>query len=439
MTSVVVRTLPVEATHSSLDLFERPSMLVNFDNAIEHQHLPITANNAPTLEFNIVGEKRTYIDLDKIYLELAVKFNKGDGNPQTWVAGSPNDPEQSDKCSFVNNLLHSLFKECEVYANTVKISSTNGLYAHKAYVETEMSYTQDAKDTLLKCHGYTYEDTPQTITSEAFTDRSASSRSSNVIYLFGKVAVDFFNNKKLLLPHVDLRVKLVRSSNDFVTISDTDAKSYQVEIQSAQLHVVKNIVKEQCATAIEQALTESPALYAYTEIVPKTFVMTGGITTWKKEDVFMQEPIKRFALCMNTSAAFGGNKRQNPYNFQKLDLREIRITRNGLPICGTPLSTTNLTKAYFLTHRSLAFGNSGHGISLSDYPNHFILVFDLTATLEASHDYFDNDSGERSINIELYFNTGLTEATELFLIGEKNSIVYIDSKRNVTKNTLFNG
>ncbi len=195
MTSVVVRTLPVEATHSSLDLFERPSMLVNFDNAIEHQHLAITANNAPTLEFNIVGEKRTYIDLDKIYLELAVKFNKGDGSDQVWDNDSPNDIALSDKCSFANNLLHTLFKECEVYANTVKISSTNGLYAQKAYVETEMSHTGESKDTVLKCQGYTYEETPQTITSTTFTNRSTNSRQSSVIYLFGKLSVDFLTPK----------------------------------------------------------------------------------------------------------------------------------------------------------------------------------------------------------------------------------------------------
>ena len=37
---------------------------------------------------------------------------------------------------FANNTLHSLFSECTVTANGIKISNANEVYAHKAFIET---------------------------------------------------------------------------------------------------------------------------------------------------------------------------------------------------------------------------------------------------------------------------------------------------------------
>ena len=42
---------------------------------------------------------------------------------------------------------------------------------------------------------------------------------------------------------------------------------------------------------------------------------------------------------------------------------------------------------YFSTTSDLAYIDNGHGVKLTDYPNHFIMVFDLTSTQQASHDF----------------------------------------------------
>ena len=71
---------------------------------------------------------------------------------------------------------------------------------------------------------------------------------------------------------------------------------------------------------------------------------------------------------------------QNPFHFQKFDLEQLYIYRNGLPVADSPISTTVNKRLYFNTISGLAYIDNGHGISLSDYPNHFIMVFDLTST-----------------------------------------------------------
>ena len=70
--------------------------------------------------------------------------------------------------------------------------------------------------------------------------------------------------------------------------------------------------------------------------------------------------------------------------------------------------------------------------------NHFILVFALTSTEEASKNLtlFPELTG---LTLKLYFSKALDDAVELFPLGERFSQVFIDSARNISKNTLIDG
>ena len=130
----------------------------------------------------------------------------------------------------------------------------------------------------------------------------------------------------------------------------------------------------------------------------------------------------------------------SPFTYQKFSLERVELQRgNGVPLAGTPLNTNNNTRLYYNTITALGFGKSGNGIKLEDFEdNHFFLVFDLTSTEEASKSLtlFPELTGS-SLTLKLYFSKALEDAIELFLIGERFSQIFIDSSRNVSKNTLI--
>ena len=64
----------------------------------------------------------------------------------------------------------------------------------------------------------------------------------------------------------------------------------------------------------------------------------------------------------------------------------------------------------------LAYIDNGHGISLSEYPNDFVMVFDLTSTQQASHDFIHPELTNCSISIELKFLAALPSNIEIFII-----------------------
>ena len=430
--------LPAEATHSSLDLFEKPPLLVTFDQSFEQKTGPLYSPAGSSLEFEIIGDRNNFIDLQKIYLEIKCKIVQANGNDLRYHATEAAD---TDNASFANNALHSLFTDCTVSANGIKISSANGLYAHKSFIETEFSHGKDAKDTWLKCQGYDYEKNPGTLEPALSGRKMTLVRRSGEVTLYGKLAVDFFSCEKQLLSGVSLRITFRRSPNEFVVMSESDTKNYKLVLNSANLYVRKMTVSDNIVSAIEKTLLKTPAMYRYNEVITKNYLVQAGTQLWKHEDIFTKEPIRRLIIAMCTSSSFTGTNNENPFHYQKFGLTEVIIYRNGFPTAGTPINTADDKRIYFNSMSALAYVENGHGISLDDFPNHYILVFDLTSTQEATHDFIHPELTNSAISIELKFDAGLTNNIEILCLGEKSSTVYIDSARNVSKNgvPMLNG
>ena len=205
--------LPVEASHSSLDLFERPPDLITFDTSFEQKVGPHYTPNGATLVFEVVGDRTNFIEFQNIYLEVKCKNLQSDSNTLRFTTA---DAAASDLPIFVNNTLHSLFSDCSVSANGIKTSSSNGNYAQKAFIETAFSHDREAKNTWLKCQGHSYEKSPNTFTDVVFTERQNETKRSARVKFIGKVAADIFSCEKHLISGVTLHASFFQKSSRFL-------------------------------------------------------------------------------------------------------------------------------------------------------------------------------------------------------------------------------
>ena len=57
-------------THTALDFFEKPSVLVNYESAFDQEVFAQVGASGPTLEFVVSGDNRNCIDLNYIHLSL---------------------------------------------------------------------------------------------------------------------------------------------------------------------------------------------------------------------------------------------------------------------------------------------------------------------------------------------------------------------------------
>ena len=100
--------LPVEASLISLDLFERPPSSDHISYFFEQKVGPLYSPNGPNLEFEVVGDRTNFIELQNIQLEVKCKTLQSDSNRLRFSTG---DAAAGDLHIFVNNTSHSLFSD----------------------------------------------------------------------------------------------------------------------------------------------------------------------------------------------------------------------------------------------------------------------------------------------------------------------------------------
>ena len=404
---------------------------------------PHVGCRCPQLDFFISAESKNLIDLNRIVLNVKVGIYQEDGKDRLKV--------NEQNIVFGNNTLHTLFSHAELYLNGKLISHSNNCYLHSAFIETELTTDSEAKNTWAKCQGYNYlaKSTKRLDLHNALYAEFDQQKECTM-ELCGALHIDFLDCEKLLVPGVTLHLRLYRSpTNTLLSLngSDDEAKALEGKVQGviekASLFVRKVVVTDSVKLSTEKALVKSAAIYPYIESLNKSFIIQAGQNCFVKENVFRTEPIRRLTLCMVKNSLFRSTPlNHSPFAYQKFSLERVELQRgNGVPLAGTPLNTNNNTRLYYNTITALGFGKSGNGIKLEDFEdNHFFLVFDLTSTEEASKSLtlFPELTGS-SLTLKLYFSKALEDAIELFLIGERFSQIFIDSSRNVSKNTLIDG
>ena len=179
------------------------------------------------LEFEVLGDRNNFIDLQRTRLEIVARIVQNNGNILRTHA---TEAGQRDAPYLVNNPLSSLFSECTMSLNGEKISTTNANFAHKSFIETEFSHGIDAKKTWLACQGYYYEDNPSGIDgangrAEDVAERKRIVAASSEFRLFGKIACDFFIMRQTSYQRCYNKTSLRRSPNDFVIMSEHATKT----------------------------------------------------------------------------------------------------------------------------------------------------------------------------------------------------------------------
>ena len=73
---MITNLLPTEATHTTLDMFEKQSLLITFDNAFTQKVGPSNSPDGSMLEFEVLGDRNNFKDLQKLLLQIKCKISR---------------------------------------------------------------------------------------------------------------------------------------------------------------------------------------------------------------------------------------------------------------------------------------------------------------------------------------------------------------------------
>ena len=139
----------------------------------EQEIYPTTSLDENCIEFEFQTDRNYYVDLRQTYLALKLNLVRGRGYETYNTKEVSREQKEEAKAeeeetveedapvpliTLVNNILHSIFSNVEVYINNQQIYNSNGLYAHKSYISNNFKGAVFEQNGVLHCGGYDYEE-----------------------------------------------------------------------------------------------------------------------------------------------------------------------------------------------------------------------------------------------------------------------------------------
>ena len=351
---------------SEIDLFSLPPTQQSLERGrwIDYAPLSRVENPDSAITYLIAGTDE-YIDLSKTILTVTGKITAEGG--ATLTGGN------QTSVAPVNNFLHSLFKQVDVYLNGKQVTPAMGTYAYRAYIETLLNYDVSAKKSQFTSALY-YKDTatkmdeagslpgdPEDISfikssfpgqaaprdsdketvkitpagsgNQGFAKRSKFIRNGKQFVLSGPIFADIFMNDRLLLNMVDLKVVLNRSNPKFCLMDLSGSGNPQVKSEVKLTDVILKIrkvkVDQAVSDGIERMLKQTPALYPVRRVECKILTVPENLPTTRQDNIFSGIIPKTFVVGFVAVDAASGVYTKNPYNFAHFGVTSLSLTANG--------------------------------------------------------------------------------------------------------------
>ena len=462
---------------SEVDLFSVPPTQLSLEKGrwIDYQPLSSVENPDSAITFLIAGTDE-YLDLSKTILVVEGKI--------TDAAGAPLSGSGQASVAPVNNFLHSLFKQIDVYLNGKQVTPAMGTYAYRSYIETLLNYDVSAKKSQFSSALY-FKDTPGKMNetgslpksmvvkvknpnnsdaeeevsitipgtgNQGFAKRHEFIQNGNQFVLLGPIFSDVFMSDRLLLNMLNLKVVLNRSPNAFCLMDKNGEASMvnpKVKLTDVVLKIRKVKVDRPVSDATELMLKQTPALYPIRRVECKVLNIPSDFPTVRKDNIFSGIIPKSFVLGFVSVDASNGVYDKNPYNFAHFGVKTLTLTANGEEIPFKQLTLKypensdgkvdtatdkglNFIQAYntLFSGTGKMYANTGLDITREEYAGGYALyAFDLTPDMCNTTDYFNTvQRGSLSVDITLESHD---EPIAMVCYGDFENIIRIDSERNV--------
>ena len=378
-----------------------------------------TSPDENCIEFEFQTDRNYYVDLRQTYLALKLKLARGRGyetfntkevkkKHKEEAKAEEEEAAEEDAAvplvTHVNNILHSIFSNVEVYINNRQFYNSNGLYAHKSYMSNNFKGAVSEYKGVLHCGGYDYAEFPDEImeaplSKPFFTRRMKMLSRPDGFMLYGKLGVDLFSTSELLYPIMKIRLRLIRARPNFYMIIDNPSVS--LGIVDCSLYTRRIALKDEYHKKRMAMFAYTPVEFNYFETLAKTFIINARQSQFIQENIFNNAPGRRIAIAMNTNFAFTGSYTEDPFWYQQFDLRQVRILRGGQPI--VDFDAADNCRLYVTTMKAMNFQDDIPSVPFDNFKDHYVLVFDLTSMQDATENCHYPELVGEPLRLELNF------------------------------------
>lgn len=423
---------------SELDIFAKKPVQTNVLKTEEVAYKPLSSlDKASTIEFVSLGHGDTYRDLSSIYIRLKVRL----------VADHNNTKLTDGKVGVVNNVLHSLFRQCAIYLNGKPIAQTDNNYNYRSYFENLFSYGTESADLHLEGSGWMIDTGDQMDVHEekknvGLDKRKAIFAKSNTVELMGRIHGDLLNQPKFLINGVDLRIIFTLEKPEFYVMSAEEANTACMEIQEATLYMNHVTINPNILVAHQAVLSRQNAVYPYKRVEVKSYTVSPGSLTMSIDNAVVGQLPNLMIIGIVENTAYSGSRKLNPFHFQHFNMNQFHLVVNGVQVPSQAIDFDFSNKDAPISMRgyeTLFRGtNLHHHVDMSHQvkkslfdKGFFLLAFDLTPDASYSRQDCLHLLNQGIVRIEARFSEAISKTLSVIVYTEYDATVEIDRDRNV--------
>ena len=244
----------------------------------------------------------------------------------------------------------------EVSLNDVFVTRSYSNYAYKAYIQNLLTYSNDVKNKgFLRCEGWSSDIAEhfESLPSSGGLKTRRGWIKGKKLELAGALKVDLFRQYKLLPSQIDLKLKCVRSDNNFVIVdcftpaaNDVNKGAYKVVIEKAVFKVKKvqltpsedfRLIKE-----IQQAPFQIPVRRS--DVIAHT--IPPGVRNITIDRLAESSLPRTVLVGLVNSHGYNGEQNKNPFKFDTFNISGIAMFLNGRMIPSRPYTPDFEEKSY---------------------------------------------------------------------------------------------
>ena len=422
---------------SQLDLFNVPPTQISLRSGRYNEYKPLgsldqlrtsSSTKPADLEFKL-EKTNVYRDFRNSALYLQVQILKSDGTKLK--KGTDNkDPA----VALINLAGNTIFQQTDIYMNKVLITQSTNTTPYRTYIEHQLCYNQDAKESQLTSFGYSkdlaglFDSTALTGTAAntGFVYRQNLSKDSKIVELTGIINCDLFNQARYIPGHIPIDIKLTRASDAFCLIADAD--EYMLNIKSAVFIVREIALEENCIRAHQRLLQTHPYKFPIKKVETKSFNVTPDCFEFEINSISSRVP-NFMAVAFVDGNAYSGSMKKNPFNFQHFNINKIEVNLAGNSQPHAPISLDFENKSYIRAFNAMFTNKTsrehGNDIDRNDFADGYtIFCFEFTPDL-SSGDHFDIVRYENLV-LRISFKKVLDRAINCLTYLEFDSIITYD-------------
>lgn len=419
---------------SELDLFRQKPIQTSITENTVVGYKPLSSANATSLEFVIPKSSEVYRDLSSVFLKLNVKLT---GTPASKVESGVS-VVQEKLVGPVNNLLHSLFSQVQVFLNGVNLSQGGDNYGYRAYFETLLSYGQDAAKTHLTQSMF-YLDTGNMLADETNTGFSIRMKKlGKTCELLGRLHGDLFSSSLLMGVGTEIKIRLTRASNAFTILSTNDSSNMGFEITDATLFMKNVIPSPSVVLAHHRTLAMGATLnYHIDRVEIKSHTIPQNERSCSLDNIIIGTLPKSMVIAFTDNFAFSGKSSLNPFNLKHFDYEMLNVKVNGVNYPSESLTADWKNDMFSRSYQTLfsethiKHGYQTNLITPELYANGYhLVVFDLTPD-SSSTEVHSSVPKQGSVRIDVKFAKELPNAISVIVMSIYDSVIQVDKSGNV--------